>query len=100
MISARIHILALMATLVFGFASLGEAQEKKAEVLFEAKGEITEKDPPHKAVPKGFAKTHAIKLAADKGYRFDLTSKDFDTLLFLTDESGKILAYDDDGGGG
>ena len=88
----------LIGVCLLSFAS--GCKRKKQRFSSKPKANLTEKDPPFKAVPKGFSKTHTIKLAADKGYRFDLTSKDFDTLLFLTDENGKILAYDDDGGGG
>jgi thiol-disulfide isomerase/thioredoxin len=90
----------LAAALVFAFVSLGETQEKKAEDLFEFKGELTSKDPPHKVNPQGHAKIHPIKLVADKGYRIDLRSKDFDALLILVDDNGKIVAGDDDSAGG
>src|SRR5262249_33417464 len=42
---------------------------------------------------------YLVKMAKGKSYRIDLKSKDFDSFLFLQDEDGKQLAFDDDSGG-
>jgi thiol-disulfide isomerase/thioredoxin len=91
---------ALAVSLLLAIGLVAGAQEKTLAPLFQTKGELTDKDPPYKAVPKSFSKIHKINLMADKGYRIELASKDFDALLLLTDENDKILAGDDDGGGG
>lgn len=82
--------------LVPGGAWAGEA--KKA--LFQLKGELKADDKTDAVLKKSFHKAHDVKLEAGKGYRIDLTSRDFDTFLRLENEDAKNLAMDDDGGGG
>jgi hypothetical protein len=43
---------------------------------------------------------YAIRMEAGKTYEIRLASKDFDAYLFVKDDKGKQLDYDDDSGGG
>jgi hypothetical protein len=45
-------------------------------------------------------KTFEVKLEEGKTYQFDLMSAQFDAYLFLVGPDGKVLAEDDDSGGG
>ena len=46
------------------------------------------------------ARVYQVKMAEKKSYVIEMRSKDFDAYLFVFDESGKVLAHDDDGAGG
>jgi hypothetical protein len=47
-----------------------------------------------------FQKAHVLKMAPGRIYTITLQSADFDAYLFLQDSQGKVLAEDDDSGGG
>src|SRR5262245_35290094 len=44
--------------------------------------------------------SYAVQMEEGKTYAIRLTSKDFDAYLFVHDDKGKQLDYDDDSGGG
>lgn len=44
------------------------------------------------------SKLFTYQMEAGKSYRIDLSSKDFDAFLFLVDDAGKVLAFNDDNG--
>src|SRR5262249_40149740 len=52
------------------------------------------------AKPGSRLKTYPIKLEAGKTYSIQLNSDAFDAFLRLLDPAGKVVAEDDDGGGG
>lgn len=93
----RILFLPLAALLLAGPASSWAGDAKP---LFQFKGELTREDKTDTFLKKSFQKLHEVKLEAGKGYRIDLTSRDFDTFLRLENQDGKNLAMDDDGGEG
>jgi thiol-disulfide isomerase/thioredoxin len=87
-------------------ASLFKAGQAIALTLKDGKarytGELTEDDT---ACTSGYFKVFSIKLEAGNTYRIDYREagynpKVLDPLLFLEDAQGKVLAKDDDSGGG
>ncbi len=77
----------------------GKGQEIKLEAGQRSRIEskITDDDP---QVNGKRAKLYRVRLDKGKSYQIDLQSKDFDAYLYLRDAQGKVLAEDDDGGGG
>jgi Bacterial pre-peptidase C-terminal domain len=80
----------------------GGDKDKKPgkEVKFE--GAVADTDPTVSIGGKDLhCKTHEVKLAGGKKYQMDLVKKDgnIDPFLIIQDKSGKILVWDDDGGG-
>lgn len=70
------------------------------DVKFE--GKVSDDDPKFKLGAKALShKVHEAKLLAGKKYQFDLVKKDgsIDPFLILQDSGGKVLLFDDDGGG-
>jgi len=49
---------------------------------------------------KNHAKVFLVRLMKGKTYQFDMISNDFDSYLYLEDAGKKLLAQDDDTGGG
>src|SRR5688572_3622878 len=92
----NLSLMAAALLLLPASAAAGDAKKP----LFEFKGELKSDDKTDPVLTKSFQKTHMVKLEAGKIYRFDLSSKEFDTLLRLENEDGKHLAGDDDSGGG
>jgi predicted Zn finger-like uncharacterized protein len=45
-------------------------------------------------------KRYVVRLEANSTYQIDLISNDFDAFLYLVDETGQVVAWDDDNGGG
>lgn len=45
-------------------------------------------------------KLYVVRLEANRTYQIDLTSNDFDAFLYLIDDTGQVVAWDDDSGGG
>lgn len=76
-----------------------EARSQEPPPVFEKTGELTDKDSRDTVNPQTYAKVHEVKLQADRIYRIDLTSKDFDTVLRLENAAGGKIAVDDDGAG-
>jgi hypothetical protein len=75
------------------------SQEKKsADEGMQIMGKLSPDDPKDKMTGKP-RKAHEFKMIAGKTYQIDLVSRAFDSFLRLEDESGKQLAFDDDGGG-
>ena len=83
----------------------GEIEKKpvivKDKMIFEEKGMIALDDAKVKT-PNGLlpAKRFEVRLQAGKQYRVTMDSKDLDSFLILQDKTGKVLAFDDDSGGG
>src|SRR5262245_6732475 len=80
----------------------GKKDDKSAadKPLHVFRGTLTDKDPPDPLLKKSPHKVHEVQLKAGAVYRIDLESKDFDALLRVEDATGKLLAVDNDGGGG
>jgi predicted Zn finger-like uncharacterized protein len=45
-------------------------------------------------------KLYGVRLEANRTYQIDLISNDFDAFLYLVDDTGQVVAWDDDNGGG
>ena len=83
-----------LATLtLFSIASLAATQDA-AKPLFEKAGELSKDDPNDKLLVKSPAKVYEFPMQAGKGYRIDLTSKDFLPVIRLESPEGKPLAAD------
>jgi hypothetical protein len=65
-----------------------------------ASGQLNDKDAFDKERKKCHHKVHEVKMTKGHRYTIDLRSGQFDPWLRLEDADGKILAEDDDGGGG
>ena len=72
-------------------------EAKRTEIVIEERLLAADPVDPIRKVP---AKTHVVELKKGKRYRIDMTSAEIDSSLRLEDEAGKILAQDEDGGGG
>ncbi len=64
------------------------------------KGKLTDDDPKDKLLKRGPAKIQPYKMAKGQTYAINLDSDDFDAFLRLEDPTGKMVAADDDSGGG
>ena len=94
--------LALALALLSG-STLAHAGEKKpapAKEILKVAGKLTADDPADTEFKQSKQKVHTVKFDAGKLVRIDVSSDDFDTFLRLLDDDGKILAEDDDSGGG
>ncbi len=80
-------------------SSSAYAGGKKQKEIFKTEGKLTATDPADNVLKESKQKVHSVKLDAGKYLVIDLTSVDFDPLLRLLDENGKLLAEDDDSGG-
>jgi tetratricopeptide (TPR) repeat protein len=66
------------------------------QLLKEASSRFTETTLQGGLTAKETSQVHKLKMAAGKTYILDLESSEFDTLLRLEDEKGKLLAENDD----
>jgi thiol-disulfide isomerase/thioredoxin len=95
--------LAAAALLVAANAPAGDKDKKDGKASGVAKdlkvieGMLAATDPIDK-MTKRPSKTHKVVLAADKLYRIDMQSADFDAFLRLENAAGQQLAFNDDGG--
>jgi thiol-disulfide isomerase/thioredoxin len=89
--------LALLAGLAARVALADDAKKDGKEQTIT--GKVAADDPKDKFLKRPH-KTHTIKLKAGKIYRIDMRSEQFDPYLRLESPEGKIVAADDDGGGG
>src|SRR5262245_21912583 len=83
-----------------GKTGTGGGAASGKEVKFE--GQVANSDPAIKFQNREFhGKPHEVKMSAGKKYQLDMVKKDgsIDPLLFLQDNSGKVLMVDDDSGG-
>jgi thiol-disulfide isomerase/thioredoxin len=93
--------LSVLAGAAFLAGSAGLAADKKeGGMALKLDGELTKEDPKDKMLRNSYSKVHPFKMIAGRAYRIDLKSKDFDAFLRLEDPKGKMVAYDDDSGGG
>jgi serine protease Do len=77
----------------------GTAQTASADVY--TKGRLSVYSPISSYVRPGcYFHKHVVTLRAGVTYTIDLRSADFDAYLVLADDDGRILAEDDDSGGG
>jgi alkyl hydroperoxide reductase subunit AhpC len=83
--------LALLATYS---AQAGGKKEKE----FRVQDRLTDDDPKDKR-RNGPCKVHIVTMRKGITYQIDMSSRQFDSYLFLEDSSGKQLAFDDDSGG-
>jgi hypothetical protein len=67
--------------------------------VYHANGELTAADARDTSFPMSPHKRYEMVFEAGRTYVIDHVSQDFDAYLRLTDETGKELARDDDGGG-
>ena len=72
-------------------------EPKRTEVVIEER--LVAADPVDR-IRKVPGKSHLVDLKKGKTYRIDMTSTEIDSSLRLEDEAGKMLAQDEDGGGG
>jgi pentatricopeptide repeat protein len=71
-------------------------KDSKAQIV----DELTVLDPKATRRPGSYSKTYSIQLAAGKTYQIDMKKiSGLDPYLFLEDDMGKQLAFDDDSGG-
>jgi hypothetical protein len=67
--------------------------------VLEKDDSLTRNDPTYKKGNKTFfIKNYPIKMLKDRAYLISLHSSQFDTFLFVKDQSGKTLAFNDDYG--
>jgi hypothetical protein len=62
-------------------------------------GDLTAKDEFDAVRTQSYRKVYQVNLAARQPYTISLTSADVDSYLRVEDETGRQIAYDDDGGG-
>jgi hypothetical protein len=79
-------------------AKAGEAKALKEGAL--TKDRITDKDKGYANRNNHYHKPYTVKMQEGKTYVITMRSDDFDSYLFLEDGKGKVLAEDDDSGGG
>jgi hypothetical protein len=74
---------------------------KGSKSILDQRGTWTQQDPIHPERQSRY-KTYTVNLQAGKFYTIDLASTNDmqDPFLYLTDSTGKVLAFDDDSGGG
>ncbi len=64
------------------------------------KAQIANNDKGYKNRNNHLHKAYSLKMEAGKTYTITMRSDDFDSYLYLEDDAGKVLAEDDDTGGG
>jgi peroxiredoxin len=74
----------------------GKGKEKEKEIRIT--GMLTKDDPIDRR-RNAASKVHLVKMKAGRIYQIDMSSRAFDSYLFLEDPKGKQLAEDDDSGG-
>jgi hypothetical protein len=91
--------LALTALLCLAVSSVRPAGDKKFELATE-KGEFSAATARDKVRTDCPSKLYTFQFVEGRTYTIDLRSESFDAYLRLEDPSGKIVAEDDDSGGG
>lgn len=77
-----------------------QAGALKAEVLVQMNGALGPQDPLDEKIVGSRAKFVSVPMTAGKTYSIQLSSNAFDCYLRLIDPTGKVVAEDDDSGGG
>lgn len=68
-------------------------------MVFNVAEALTEKDARDTIRKESFCRIYKVELKAGNSYTIDMVSNEFDTYLRLEDETGRQIAFDDDGGG-
>jgi alkyl hydroperoxide reductase subunit AhpC len=91
---ATIALLALTFLAARGAQAGGKIKDKE----FKVNDRLTADDPKDKR-RNAACKVHVVTMRKGISYQIDMSSRQFDSYLFLDDENGKELAMDDDSGG-
>ncbi len=96
----RISLKALAAGLIAVTIGLTVAPDA-AHAQVTVDGVLSRSSPISQALRPGrYYRTVTVTLQAGTTYTIDLASDDFDSYLLLVDRNGRVLAEDDDSGGG